>query len=271
MALSVYAWQSFIITATMFASFFAVRLTAKTKAMFLLSFGPLMPAIALLFAAFAGYTARSLLSVVVASCYSICMMTILLAFTSSTALSKLDDLPAKEKYGMPFVLPATVGWVYTLPFVAASLDSSPLTAKDYVVAAAFAVVCVLHVLADGQKHAFKQNKENAGQLLTTGLWSISRHPNYFFDWVGYIFIALLAPTTWYSWASPLAAGLQYIPTIKQSETWAAERYGASWRVYTDYVAPFVPLPGRCGVPPAEAATKAGLIHSEPVAAASEAE
>ncbi|MCX6124774.1 MAG: DUF1295 domain-containing protein, partial [Proteobacteria bacterium] len=41
---------------------------------------------------------------------------------------------------------------------------------------------------DFQLKVFKQNPENRGKLLTTGLWSLTRHPNYFGDacqWWGF--------------------------------------------------------------------------------------
>ena len=37
---------------------------------------------------------------------------------------------------------------------------------------------ILESISDAQLSAFKKNPENRGHLLTTGMWAISRHPNY---------------------------------------------------------------------------------------------
>ena len=55
------------------------------------------------------------------------------------------------------------------------------------------------LLADAQKNAFKADPENEGDFIDTGLWSWSRHPNYFGEivlWVGVAVIALPVLTGW---------------------------------------------------------------------------
>ncbi|RZJ44544.1 MAG: DUF1295 domain-containing protein [Brevundimonas sp.] len=39
--------------------------------------------------------------------------------------------------------------------------------------------------ADRQLAAFKANPANKGKICDTGLWAWSRHPNYFFEWLGW--------------------------------------------------------------------------------------
>lgn len=64
------------------------------------------------------------------------------------------------------------------------------------------------VIADTQKSRFNANPENKGRFIRTGLWSRSRHPNYFGEivlWIGIALIALpvLRGWQWVAMISPL--------------------------------------------------------------------
>lgn len=51
-------------------------------------------------------------------------------------------------------------------------------------------------IADYQMSKFKQNPKNRGNVMRTGLWGLSRHPNYFGEslvWWGFFVIALSEP------------------------------------------------------------------------------
>jgi steroid 5-alpha reductase family enzyme len=66
----------------------------------------------------------------------------------------------------------------------------------------------IEVVADIQKSRFSANSENKGKFIQTGLWSRSRHPNYFGEimlWVGVAIIALpvLQGWQWVALISPL--------------------------------------------------------------------
>jgi len=63
----------------------------------------------------------------------------------------------------------------------------------------------IEVTADTQKSRFNANPENKGKFINTGLWSRSRHPNYFGEitlWVGIAVIAI-----------PVLQGWQWIALI----------------------------------------------------------
>ncbi len=54
-------------------------------------------------------------------------------------------------------------------------------------------------IADHQKNKFRSIPENKGKFINTGLWSISRHPNYFGEillWIGIAIIAIPALQGW---------------------------------------------------------------------------
>lgn len=66
----------------------------------------------------------------------------------------------------------------------------------------------IEVAADSQKSRFNANPDNKGRFIQTGLWSRSRHPNYFGEimlWVGIAMIALpvLHGWQWVALISPL--------------------------------------------------------------------
>jgi steroid 5-alpha reductase family enzyme len=66
----------------------------------------------------------------------------------------------------------------------------------------------IEVIADAQKSRFNANLENKGKFIRTGLWSRSRHPNYFGEivlWIGIAIIAIpvLQGWQWVAMISPL--------------------------------------------------------------------
>lgn len=54
-------------------------------------------------------------------------------------------------------------------------------------------------LADYQKSKFRSVPENIGKFINTGLWSVSRHPNYFGEILLWIGIAIIALPTLQGW------------------------------------------------------------------------
>jgi len=63
-------------------------------------------------------------------------------------------------------------------------------------------------MADAQKSRFKADPGNRGKFIQSGLWSRSRHPNYFGEivlWTGVMIIALpvLQGWQWVALVSPL--------------------------------------------------------------------
>ena len=72
---------------------------------------------------------------------------------------------------------------------------SGLHAGDYVSLALWLFGIAFETAADAQKSAFKADPANRGRFVDVGLWSVSRHPNYFGEilvWLGVCGVALSA-------------------------------------------------------------------------------
>ncbi|KAL3831371.1 hypothetical protein ACJMK2_023124 [Sinanodonta woodiana] len=66
-------------------------------------------------------------------------------------------------------------------------EDKPLTTRDYVGWGIWVLGFLFEAIADYQKSVFKSDQANKGKFIQTGLWSISRHPNYFGEilmWIG---------------------------------------------------------------------------------------
>ncbi|XP_074659189.1 uncharacterized protein LOC141911959 [Tubulanus polymorphus] len=74
-------------------------------------------------------------------------------------------------------------WVFVTLLPSLILNSKtvdrPLGWRDYAGWSIWAVGFLTEVLADYQKSVFRNNPENKGKFISSGLWSLSRHPNYF--------------------------------------------------------------------------------------------
>ena len=99
----------------------------------------------------------------------------------------------------------------------------------------------MHLAAEYQRHLFKQNPENKGKLMTTGLWSISRHVNYFSDllWVsGY---ALVTRNWWSAIIPALLFIFFYFFNIPLQEKHLAEKYGNQFKQYKNKTKALIPF------------------------------
>lgn len=88
------------------------------------------------------------------------------------------------------------------------------------------------VTADLQKYRFKSDPDNKGKFIKCGLWSVSRHPNYFGEitlWVGVAIMALPVLSGWqyFTLSSPvfIYGLLRYVSGVPMLEKSADERWG----------------------------------------------
>lgn len=95
-----------------------------------------------------------------------------------------------------FLLQGVLMWLISAPLLAAQRASgTDLTFLDGLALVVWVVGFLFEAGGDWQLAQFKRNPANKGQLLTTGFWRYTRHPNYFGDacvWWGYALFCLAA-------------------------------------------------------------------------------
>jgi steroid 5-alpha reductase family enzyme len=148
-----------------------------------------------------------------------------------------------------FWLQAVLAWLISLPLLAATSGTTPMGFLDFAGVILWVVGFVFESLGDLQLAQFKANPDNQGKVLRSGLWKLTRHPNYFGNfciWWGFYLIALSAGG-WWSIVSPL---LMSFLLLKVSGVAMLEKdIGERRPNYADYVAStnaFFPGPERRG-------------------------
>ena len=105
-----------------------------------------------------------------------------------------NQFPRLKAYVYVYLLQMTVMLVVSLPVVYGNSDQDQSFGVTNMVGVGLWVIGFLfETVGDAQLRAFKAKPENKGKLMDQGLWSLTRHPNYFGDatlWLGYFFIAV---------------------------------------------------------------------------------
>ena len=94
---------------------------------------------------------------------------------------------------------AVLAWIVSAPLLAGIDGRRDLGILALVGIATWVVGLFFEAVGDWQLSLFKRNPENQGKVLDSGLWSTTRHPNYFGDfmiWWGLFLIAADAGGWW---------------------------------------------------------------------------
>ena len=104
-------------------------------------------------------------------------------------------------YFQVFLLQGVVIWIWAVPLVFGMLAPGEIGLWHIAGALVWLVGFVFEAGSDWQLTRFKRQRTDRSQLLDTGLWALSRHPNYFGQtcmWWGYGVFALAHPWGWLS-------------------------------------------------------------------------
>ncbi len=135
---------------------------------------------------------------------------------------------------------------------------NPAPAPHWTDVAGAAMLCVAilgETVADRQLARFKSYPPNREAVCDVGLWSWSRHPNYFFEWLGWLAWPLIAidPAGGWFWGWIALTGpalmfflLRFGSGLPPTEAAMARSRGAAFARYKARVSAFFPLPPRSG-------------------------
>src|SRR6195952_1473921 len=134
-------------------------------------------------------------------------------------------------------------------FVAARSPSDALRPQDYLGALILLAAIAGEALSDAQLKRFRGDPANAGRVCDAGLWRWSRHPNYFFEWFGWLAYPMIGLSIGYPWgfATLLAPVfmywiLVYVTGIPPLEAQMLRSRGDRYRAYQSRTSAFFPLP-----------------------------
>ena len=110
---------------------------------------------------------------------------------------------------------------------------------------------VFEIIADSQKTKFNRDPANKGKFINSGVWSWSRHPNYFGEivlWIGIALVALpiLRGWQWITMISPffITVLLTRVSGIPMLEKRADQKWGGQedYEAYKSHTSILIPLP-----------------------------
>jgi steroid 5-alpha reductase family enzyme len=105
-----------------------------------------------------------------------------------------------------FWLQALLLWVISWPLQIVFAHTRPLGWLDGIGITLAVGGIVIEAVADAQLMQFRGDPHNGQQVLDTGLWAWSRHPNYFGDfimWWGYFILAIASGGAWWIILGPI--------------------------------------------------------------------
>jgi steroid 5-alpha reductase family enzyme len=99
-------------------------------------------------------------------------------------------------------------------YPALSVSTRPLGILDVVALLVIGGAIWIEAQADRELWQFRASDENTDQVLRTGLWRYSRHPNYFgemtFWWGLYLLALAAAPQYWWTIVGPISIALLFL-------------------------------------------------------------
>jgi steroid 5-alpha reductase family enzyme len=146
-----------------------------------------------------------------------------------------------------FQLQASWVVLFALPIVGPASNPSRLGGADVAGVLLFTGALALEALADEQLQRFRSDPKNRGRVCDVGLWRLSRHPNYFFEWLhwcSYVLLSVGSPRFGFSLVGPIVVYLflTRLTGIPFLEARSIEHRGDAYREYQARTSRFFPIP-----------------------------
>lgn len=251
--LLLYAW---IASALVMTLVWAIQLKTKNAGIVDAFWSWNFPIIALIYYFFSdGNHDRAVICLIIVSLWGLRLGTYLFLRTighhdkEDVRYAKLreENRPNENRYFFFFFqIQAITNVILSIPFLFPMMNPDPeLTAFEFTGIAFFAIGLIGETLADFQLSKFKKDPGNKGKVFDSGLWSYSRHPNYFFEFIIWVGFAVFASGSPYGWTSIFAPALilfllMKVSGIPMTEELAVKTKGQAYLDYQRRTSAFFP-------------------------------
>jgi steroid 5-alpha reductase family enzyme len=147
---------------------------------------------------------------------------------------------------------AAVGSLLAISVALAAQNPNPqLRIQDAIGLAILVAAIIGESMADHQLRAFKADPRHRTAVCDVGLWSLSRHPNYFFEWLSWLAYPVVAidltghnPYGWLALAAPVCMYwvLVHVSGIPPLEQHMLRSRGEAFEMYQRRTRAFFPIP-----------------------------
>jgi steroid 5-alpha reductase family enzyme len=158
---------------------------------------------------------------------------------------------AKLYLAIFFQIQAAWTVLFALPMFGSGRRDDPELGSREILAISIVIVSLAgEAFADRQLSRFRENPANRGSVCRVGLWSWSRHPNYFFEWMhwwGYVALGFdVDADGLLTLVGPIAMFilLRYVTGVPTAEAQCLRSRGDAYRAYQRTTSAFFPWPPR---------------------------
>ncbi|HEY4199590.1 MAG TPA: DUF1295 domain-containing protein [Devosiaceae bacterium] len=142
---------------------------------------------------------------------------------------------------------ALAAFVLAASVMVAARNPAPLGIFDALALLVLLAAVAGEGVADAQMATFRRGAANSGKVCDIGLWGLSRHPNYFFEWLAWIAYPLFALGYGWGWLALAAPAMMYwllvhVSGIPPLEAHMLRSRPAAFRAYQQRVRAFWPVP-----------------------------